>query len=52
LDRPVLDKTGLQGNYQWSLIGAVEEELGLKFEAQKAVMDAVVIEHVERPTEN
>lgn len=84
--RPVLNRTGLQGIYDFTLkwtpeegeggmmggppgppppdappppdpngpplFTAIEEQLGLKLEAQKAPMDTVVIDHVERPSEN
>jgi uncharacterized protein (TIGR03435 family) len=35
-----------------SLFTALEEQLGLKLVGERTTMDAVVIEHVERPTEN
>lgn len=58
--RPVLDKTGLQGLYlvsfRWddddTFVNAVEEATGLKFEAQKAPMGFLTIDHVERPSAN
>jgi bla regulator protein BlaR1 len=87
--RPVLNRTGLQGVYDFTLkwtpaegegpmmggpggpgglmppdappppdangpalFTAIEEQLGLKLESQKAPMDTVVIDHVERPSEN
>jgi uncharacterized protein (TIGR03435 family) len=57
---PVLDRTGLQGKYffdvAWGvdedMITAVQEELGLKFESQKAPIDLVVIDHIEKPDPN
>jgi len=86
LGRTVLDKTGLKGNYdftlKWtpeqgegmmtmgpaggpppdgapppdasgpSIFTALEEQLGLKLEATKASAEMLVIDHVERPTEN
>jgi uncharacterized protein (TIGR03435 family) len=59
LGRPLLDRTGLSGTYAWTLRWdagdfrtVVKEDLGLKMDAEKAPMDAVVIEHVERPSEN
>jgi uncharacterized protein (TIGR03435 family) len=59
-DRPVLNKTGLSGTYlisfEWGTDedhkDAVEEQLGLKFESQKALMDSLVIEHIEKPDPN
>ena len=60
ISRLVLDRTGLKGTY-WIQIGwdsdedlipAIEDELGLKFEARRAAVDVVVIDHVEKPSEN
>ena len=84
--RPVVNQTGLQGLYDFTLkwtpgegeglmmggppgpppagappppdangptiFTALQEQLGLKLESQKAPMDTVVIDHVERPSEN
>jgi len=78
LGRVVVDKTGLEGLYdfslQWkpdnaapnqqaageavpeganaSLFTAIQEQLGLKLEAQKAPMPFLVIKHVEKPSDN
>ena len=61
LDRPVLDKTGLQGVYDIraapdpqdiSIFTAVETQLGLKLVPQKAMVDVLVVDHVEKPSEN
>ena len=78
LDRPVLDKTGLTGRYdfklEWtpeapgaasgaenptspqpngpSLFAALQEQLGLRLEPQKAPAETLVIDHVVRPSEN
>ncbi|HLK22879.1 MAG TPA: M56 family metallopeptidase [Bryobacteraceae bacterium] len=86
LGRPVLDHTGLTGNFdfklQWtpdpgqfggvppgppppgvdappppdpngpSLFTAVQEQLGLRLESQKGPVDLIVIDKVEKPSEN
>jgi uncharacterized protein (TIGR03435 family) len=71
--RPVIDKTGLTGKYdfvvkykdRWDrdrkaddmdptppLDRALEDELGLKLEAAKGPVKVLVIDHVEKPSEN
>jgi uncharacterized protein (TIGR03435 family) len=84
LERTVLDKTGLKGTYDitllWtpedqapmpngaegnrqgsgpaadssgaSIFTAIQEQLGLKLESQKGQVEGLVIENVERPSEN
>lgn len=81
LDRPVVDKTGIAGAFDFSLkwapdesqfsrlglrfrppaedsslppplFEAIQEQLGLKLEPQKIPTEVLVIDHVERPTEN
>jgi|SRR5579863_554092 len=60
IDRPVLDKTRLQGVYallvHWDadedFMTAVQDQLGLKFESLKAPMDTLVIDHIEKPDPN
>lgn len=81
LDKPVTDKSGLAGEFDFTLkwtpdesqffamgihappptddpnappglYQAMEEQLGLKLEAQKTTTQVLVIDHVERPTEN
>jgi uncharacterized protein (TIGR03435 family) len=62
---PVVDKTGLSGIYSFSLsfsireddglppiMSAVEQQLGLKLESTKALVDILVVAHIERPTPN
>jgi bla regulator protein BlaR1 len=59
----VVDKTGLKGKYDFTLqlapderqaaiFTALEEQLGLKLELQKAPMEVLVIDHAEKPSEN
>jgi uncharacterized protein (TIGR03435 family) len=64
--RPVIDRTGLTGRFdvslEWaasadvdgsvSVFTAVQEQLGLRLESTTAPLDVVIIERVERPTEN
>jgi uncharacterized protein (TIGR03435 family) len=70
VDRPVLDQTGLIGNYDFRLVAIPESrslgrsdpadippnfaigELGLKLIAQKALIDILAVDHVEKPDEN
>ena len=78
-DRPVVDRTGLSGRYDFDLefapdqsvfggalgrsastddsakpglFTAIQQQLGLKLEAAKGPVDALVIDYVERPSEN
>jgi bla regulator protein blaR1 len=61
--RIVVDKTGLAGNYDFTLkwapvekqaaiLTAIEEQLGLKLETQKLPIDVLVIDHAEKPSGN
>jgi uncharacterized protein (TIGR03435 family) len=65
LKRKVLDKTGMTGNFdvglRWSensadgvpsIFTALEEQLGLKLESGKAPLDILLIDHIEKPSEN
>lgn len=80
MDRPVVDKTGMAGTFDFTLkwtpdesqfngmgfrvpvpdgaaplpglFTAIQEQLGLKLEPQKIPAEVLVIDHVERPSEN
>lgn len=71
LGRPVVDKTGLDGVFDFelnwapessaeknadagpSIFAALQEQLGLRLEAQKGPVEVLVVDHVEKvPTEN
>jgi uncharacterized protein (TIGR03435 family) len=81
MDKPVVDKTGLTGAFDFTLtwtpdesqftsmgihvpaaadnpnappelFTALQEQLGLKLEPQKTQAQVLVIDHVERPSEN
>lgn len=69
LGRIVVDKTGLEGNYDVTLrymdrerpdtppdappllFTALQEQLGLKLEADRAPLRVLIIDRIERPTE-
>lgn len=61
LGRPVIDKTGLTGNWDYNLefssggedgppdlITAVQEQLGLKLESRKGPLSMLIIDHAEK----
>ncbi len=66
IGRAVLDRTQIAGEFdvdlEWtpdespdpgsSIFTALQEQLGLKLETQKGVVDVLVIDHVERPSAN
>ncbi|HMH13008.1 MAG TPA: M56 family metallopeptidase [Edaphobacter sp.] len=79
-DRPVVDHTGIQGQWNFSLkwtpdetqfqvfgmkivpneaadapppiFTAIQEQVGLKLDAAKTMVDVMVLDHVEKPSEN
>ena len=59
-ERRVFDRTGLQGRFDYELkwsedasfFTAVQEQLGLKLESQRAPLDVVVVDSVDRPVED
>ena len=66
LGHPVLDRTGLQGEFDFkldygtadnqdaepSIFTAIQEQLGLKLEATKGPVETLVIDHAEKPSAN
>ena len=67
LGRIVVDKTGLAGCYnftlEWarddvsdaslpSLVTALREQLGLRLESQKSPVEVLVIDNLQKPSEN
>lgn len=65
--RTVVDRTGLSGEYdlklEWapdltaesvdaSIFAALQEQLGLKLEPTKAPVEIIVVDHVEKPSDN
>lgn len=75
LDRPVVDKTGLAGRYDFDLewapdesqfngevpsassdtpeppfFTAIQQQLGLRLEATRGPVDAIIVDHAERPS--
>jgi len=69
VEAPVVDKTGLNGTYnytlqfgrEWSardaeswpsIFTAVEEQLGLKLEAEREAVPNLVVDHIAKPSEN
>jgi uncharacterized protein (TIGR03435 family) len=73
-DRPVVDRTGLKGEYDFSIdydddatlrvpgnpfsgltpsaLSAALQAVGLKLESTKASVNILVVDHVEKPSEN
>lgn len=71
-DRPVVDKTGLTGTYDYrieatldfrlhdgtddpndiTIFSAVQDQLGLRLEAQRAMVEILVVDHMEKSSAN
>jgi uncharacterized protein (TIGR03435 family) len=77
VDRPILDKTGLSGTFDFTLeftpqingplppganfqpdptgptfLQALKEQLGLKLDSKTGLVDVIVVDHVDHPSEN
>ncbi len=59
MDRPVIDKTGLNGMFDINLhytrdtiVAAVQEQLGLQLSPDKGPVEVLVIDHVDKPSAN
>lgn len=67
LDRPVLDRTGIQGRYdvklEWSspevadaaspsIFSALQEQMGLRLEAAKGPVEILVVDNIDKPSGN
>ena len=66
LDRPLVDRTGLTGNFEWDtrfrrsptegdapvFIDAVRQDLGLRITPTTGPFDVLVIDSVEMPSAN
>jgi uncharacterized protein (TIGR03435 family) len=66
LDRPLVDRTGLSGNFEWAtkyrlppsegeapvFVDAVRQDLGLRVTPTKGPFEVLVIDSVEVPSEN
>jgi uncharacterized protein (TIGR03435 family) len=61
LDKPVVDQTGLEGRFDYilelpagiiSLLNAVREQPGLKLVRSRGKIRTMIIDHLERPSEN
>jgi bla regulator protein BlaR1 len=60
VDKPVVDRTGLNGNFDFSVEylpgtsfrDAVRRQLGLQLTPSRAPMRVLILDHVERPSEN
>jgi uncharacterized protein (TIGR03435 family) len=68
VDRPILDRTGFADSFDFDLhwapehgapddslpsfFTAIQEQMGLKLESQKAPVEVLVIDHADKPTAN
>ena len=65
VDRPIVDVTGLSGNFEWNMtlawgsnapadvsgvFTALQDQLSLKLETRQAPVEVLVVDHVELPT--
>jgi uncharacterized protein (TIGR03435 family) len=54
---PETDETGRESGFQSDLAGpgfleAVKKQLGLRLDSQKGLSEALVVDHIERPSKN
>ena len=66
LERPVLNRTGIDGSFdvdlEWtpeqntdpgpSIFTAIQEQLGLRLQSQRALVDVLIVDRIERPSAN
>lgn len=60
VEKPIVNRTGLTGRYDvalhWgedeSIFSAIQEQLGLRLVSQKAAVEVLVIDRIERPSAN
>jgi len=59
LGHPVIDRTGISESFSFTLeytpedlFAALQEQLGLKLEPSKGMVDVIIVDHAEKPSEN